>query len=154
MSNCIKIFNRIAAADKNSFPTCLLKARIVSFGFCSESINGFISYINGTPVIIGNSYVFCATAVFLAVIPTFVIARASTAFRTLKRTAVFLTRTTVVWKSAVFMHCRSGFTDLKDLGLLLEALALTGVASKAVKDESIKDKPSAFNTCDRYQIRG
>ena len=157
MSNCIKIFNGITAADKNSFPTCLLKARIVSFGFCSESINRFISYwasVNGKSVIIGNSCVFCATAVFLAVIPTFVIARASTAFRTLKRTAVFLTLTTVFWKSDVFMHCRFGFTDLKDLGLLLEALALTGVASKAVKDESIKDKPSAFNTCDRYQIRG
>ena len=96
MSNCIKIFNGITAADKNSFPACLLKARIVSFGFCSESINRFISYINGKPVIIGNSYVFCATAVFLAVIPTFAIARATTAFRTLKRTAVFLTRTTVV----------------------------------------------------------
>ena len=99
MSNCIKIFNRIAAADENSFAACLLKARIVSFGFCSESINGFKGYrasINGKPVIIRNSYVFSAATIFLTVIPAFMIAWAAAAFRAFKRTAVFLTRATVV----------------------------------------------------------
>ena len=84
MSNCIKIFYRIAITNKNSFTACLLKSWIVSFSFGSESINGFKGYwasVNRKPVIIGNSYVFSATAIFLAIIPTFVITRAVAIFR-------------------------------------------------------------------------
>ena len=37
---------------------------------------------------------------------------------------------------------------LKDLGLLFETLALTGVASNAIKEGSTSVKSTAFKTCD------
>ena len=54
---------------------------------------------------------FSAAAIFLAVIPAFVIARTNAAFRAFKRTAVLLSCSTVVRKLAVFMHCKTCFTN-------------------------------------------
>lgn len=83
VSNRIQILYSIKTVNPKSFLPCLLKTRVITLGFSSESINllkGNTLAVNGKPVIIGKSNIFCTAAAFLAFVPIFVIARANSRF--------------------------------------------------------------------------
>ena len=78
MCNGVEIPCGIKSANPKPFLTGAFKAGIVAFGFGSESVD-FLERdtitINGKPVIIGQSNIFCAASVFLTIVPLFMITR-------------------------------------------------------------------------------
>lgn len=83
MSNRIQIFGSVDAVHPKALLTRRFKAGVVAFGLGAQSVNLFESHavpVYVKPVIIGNCNLFCAAAVFPAVVPVFVVAGAGTGF--------------------------------------------------------------------------
>ena len=67
--------------------------------------------VNKQAVIIGNGDIFGTTAVFLAIIPVFMIARALAVLGRFKWAAKLLSGASIVGKLAVLPHSETGITD-------------------------------------------
>ena len=66
--------------------------------------------VNRKSVIVGNGNIFCATLVFLPVVPIFMVTGAGRGFGLSERTAVFLPCSSVFADFTVFAHSKTGFT--------------------------------------------
>lgn len=77
MSDRIQIFGSVYAMHPKALLTRRFKVGVIAFGLGAQSVNLFECHafpVYGKPVIIGNCNVFCAAAVFPAVVPVFVVA--------------------------------------------------------------------------------
>ncbi len=83
MSDRIQVLCGVEAVNPKALLPCLLKTRIVTFGFGSERIKLFerdAFTVDRKTIIIGKSNIFGTAAAFSAVIPIFVIAWANSRF--------------------------------------------------------------------------
>lgn len=91
-----------------------LKAGIVTLTLGAQGVGAFETQtfpVNGKSVIIGNSLVFGAAPVFLAIIPVFVVTRTTPALGVPERAAEFLSGTPIVPGFAVLVHSEPGLAD-------------------------------------------
>ena len=72
MSNGVEIGNTVAVMNPKALLTGVLKAGVVTLAFGPESVSslkGKTGAVNGKTVVIGNSDILGAAAVFLAIVP-------------------------------------------------------------------------------------
>ena len=114
MSQRIEVCRAGSIAHPQPFLTCGFEARIVTLALCTQgvcSLETEAATVNGKSVVIGNGFIFRAAPVFLAVVPVFVVAGATTSLRLAEGAAVFLAGTPVVGGFAIFVHSQSSITD-------------------------------------------
>ena len=76
MSNGVEIGNTVAVMNPKALLTGVLKAGVVTLTFGPESVSslkGKTGAVNGKTVVIGNSDILGAAAVFLAIVPVLVV---------------------------------------------------------------------------------
>ena len=114
MSQCVEIRRACAVAHPQPLLTRGFEAGIVTLTLCTQGASPFkieTAAVNGKPIVIGNGLIFCASPVFLPVVPVFVVTRANTGFGLAERTAVFLAGTPLVGRLSVLMHSQPDLTD-------------------------------------------
>ena len=94
MSHRVEIFSAAPVANPKPFLPGTFEAGIVPFTFRTQSIDSFELQtvpVNGETIIIGDRLVLGTAAIFLAVVPVFVVTGTLAGFSLTERTAVFLT---------------------------------------------------------------
>ena len=114
VGQCIEVCRACAVAHPQPFLTCGFEAGIVALTFRPQGVSPFkveTAAVNGKSVVIGNGFIFRASPVFLAVVPVFVVTRATTGLGLAEWAAVFLAGTPIVGGFAVLVHSQPGRAD-------------------------------------------
>lgn len=146
MSNGVEIGNTVAVMNPKALLTGVLKAGVVTLTFGPESVSslkGKTGAVNGKTVVIGNSDILGAAAVFLAIVPVLVVTGTGRRCGLPERAAEFLTCPSSVGGFSIFVHGKPSGTDgmagRKLLGILgipwiqgNYSITLVHIADKAV----------------------
>lgn len=132
MGERIQIGGAVAVANPKTLLAGSLKAGIIAFTFSTQSISpleaGTIP-VNGKAVVRRNGFVFRTALIFLAVVPVFVVTRASPRFRVAEWAAKFLTDTVFipVKNFPVLSHGKASLTDDTARGQLIRVFGIAFV---------------------------
>lgn len=114
MSDGVEVCCAVAIADPKTFPPCAFEARIIALTLRAKGIDPLEAQtfaVNRKTIVVGNRLVFGTAAVFLTVVPVFVVARASAGFGRAQGAAIFLTDPVFVIRFAVPVHWEAGIAN-------------------------------------------
>ena len=115
MGDGIEIRGAVAVANPEPFPPGALEAGVIPLTFRAKSIDALETQaltVNGEAVVVGKGLVLGTAAVFLAVVPVFVVTGALTGFGLAEGAAVFLAQPAVaVGGFSIPVHCEAGLAD-------------------------------------------